>query len=80
MATSLSSLSRWGQFPTFTGVSPFGYDYPEPRRRAQQGRLFSQPGDPRCMARIICTMLKNQEEYRDPGADYYEEQYLFQAG
>jgi len=32
------------------------------------------------MARIICTMLKNQEEYRDPGADYYEEQYLFQAG
>lgn len=31
------------------------------------------------LARIIYTMLKNQEEYRDPGEGYYEEQYRQRA-
>lgn len=31
------------------------------------------------LARIIYSMLKNQTEYRDPGPDYYEDQYRRRA-
>jgi transposase len=49
------------------------------RQRAKQGGLQANKATAHKLARIVYFMLKNKEEYRDPGADYYEQQYRQRA-
>jgi transposase len=49
------------------------------RKRAQLGGPKAITATAHKIARIIYLMLKNKEEYHDPGADYYEEQYRQRA-
>lgn len=49
------------------------------RKRAQLGAPKAITATAHKIARIIYFMLKNKQEYHDPGADYYEEQYRQRA-
>jgi len=49
------------------------------RKRAQLGPPKAITATAHKIARIIYYMLKNKEEYHDPGADYYEEQHRQRA-
>jgi transposase len=49
------------------------------RIRAQKGAMVANVATAHKLARIIYFMLKNQTEYEDPGASYYEEQYRQRA-
>jgi transposase len=49
------------------------------RIRARQGGPKAVTATAHKLARIVYFMLKNRQPYRDPGADYYEEQYRIRA-
>lgn len=49
------------------------------RIRAKHGGLKANVATAHKLARIVYFMLKNREEYKDPGMDYYEEQYKKRA-
>ena len=49
------------------------------RKRAQLGAPKAITATAHKIARIIYFMLKNKTDYRDPGADYYEEQHRQRA-
>ena len=49
------------------------------RMRAKHGGRAANKATAHKLARIVYSMLKNKTAYRDPGADYYEQQYRQRA-
>ena len=61
----------------FTNKSALGAFYR--RLKAREGAPTATTATAAKLARIICAMITNKEEYRDIGEDYYEKKYKKRA-